>query len=67
MLGVWFATLVMDSRHAGSLVYYTLVMDSRHAGSLVYYTLVMDSRHAGSLVCYLSGGLKACWESGLLP
>ena len=22
MLGVWFTTLVMDSRHAGSLVYY---------------------------------------------
>ena len=45
----------------------SLVMDSRHAGNLVYYTLVMDSRHAGSLVCYLSDGFKACWESGLLP
>ena len=52
MLGVWFTTLMMDSSHAGSLV---------------YYTLVMDSRHAGSLVCYLSDGFKACWEFGLLP
>ena len=43
MLGVWFATLMMDSRHAGSLVYY--LSDGFKA---CWESLVIDSRHAGS-------------------
>ena len=51
MLGVWFTTLVKDSRHAWSLVYY----------------LSEEFKQAWSLVYYLSEGFKACLESGLLP
>ena len=66
MLGVWFTTLVKDSRHAWSLAYY---LSGRIQGMLgVWFTtLVKDSRHAWSLVYYLSEGFKACLESGLLP
>ena len=66
MLGVWFTTLVKDSRQTWNLVY---CLSGRIQGMLgVWFTaLVKDSRHAWSLVYCLSEGFKTCLESGLLP
>ena len=51
MFGVWVTTLVKDSRHVWSLVYY----------------LSEGFKACWSLVYYLSEGFKACLVSGTIP